>query len=140
MAKTKKTNKTMWVVAAAVVVALAVGGALMYIHKHPSKITVTENQSNIEVKKGQQFTISLASNASTGYSWSVDDTYNKNVITKVSNKYQAANTNMSGAPGKELWVFKGANKGSTKLNFKYTRSWEANMSPASSKTFDVTVK
>ncbi len=140
MAKANKT-KTNWVVVSIIAAAILVigGGIIWYCMEH-SKITVSENQTSVEVKKGQEFTIKLTSNASTGYSWAVDDAYDKNVVTKVSNSYKAAKTDRSGAPGEELWVFKGKNTGSTKLSFKYAQPWEGSTGQVSTKTFNVTVK
>jgi len=124
------------------VIIIAIGGGLIYINSSntPSKIEVSEDQQNIEIKTGQEFTINLTSNPSTGYSWSVDDTYNKNIMSKISNEFIPSNSEMIGAPGKELWVFKGVRKGETKLNFVYIRQREDETSQINSKTFNVTVK
>ena len=136
----KKIN---WITASVIlVIIIAIGGGLIYINssKTPSKIEVSEDQQNIEIKTGQEFTINLTSNPSTGYSWSVDDTYNKNIMSKISNEFIASNSEMIGAPGKELWVFKGTGKGNTKLNFVYSRQRENITSQINSKSFNVTVK
>ena len=139
----KKTKKINWITASIILVIIVViGGGLIYINssKNPWKIEVSEDQQNIEIKTGQEFTINFASNPSTGYSWSVDDTYNKNVTSKISNEFVAPNTEMVGVPGKELWVFKGTGKGNTKLNFVYSRQRDNNTSQINSKSFNVTVK
>lgn len=139
----RKTTKINWVVSSVVlIVVIIIGSGLIYINssKTPSKIEVSEDQQNIEIKTGQEFTINLSSNPSTGYSWSVDDTYNKNITSKISNEFLASNSEMIGAPGKELWVFKGTNKGNTKLNFVYSRQREKITSQINSKSFIVTVK
>lgn len=148
MAKTKTSTKTKvklnnWVIVAVVVVAVLaiVGGiACVNIYLNPSNVSVSENQTNVQINKGQEFTIKLSSNATTGYSWAVDDTYNKNVITKISNTYKAPNTDLAGAAGEEWWVFKGASAGTTSLTLNYARSWEGGVSPINSKTFNITVK
>ena len=103
-------------------------------------IEVDENQQKIEIKNGQEFSINLTSNPSTGYSWSVDDTYNKNILTKIRNEFIAPRTEMVGVPGKEIWVFKGINKGNTKLNLVYARQREKTTSQLNSKSLTVTVK
>jgi len=139
----KKTKKINWITASIIlVIIIAISGGLIYINssKNPWKIEVSEDQQNIEIKTGQEFTINFASNPSTGYSWSVDDTYNKNVTSKISNEFVAPNTEMVGVPGKELWVFKGTGKGNTKLNFVYSRQRDNNTSQINSKSFNVTVK
>ena len=139
----KITKKINWITASIIlVIIIAISGGLIYINssKNPWKIEVSEDQQNIEIKTGQEFTINFASNPSTGYSWSVDDTYNKNVTSKISNEFVAPNTEMVGVPGKELWVFKGTGKGNTKLNFVYSRQRDNNTSQINSKSFNVTVK
>jgi len=139
----KKTKKINWITASIIlVIIIAISGGLIYINssKNSWKIEVSEDQQNIEIKTGQEFTINFASNPSTGYSWSVDDTYNKNVTSKISNEFVAPNTEMVGVPGKELWVFKGTGKGNTKLNFVYSRQRDNNTSQINSKSFNVTVK
>ena len=141
--KKLKNTKINWVVSFVIlIVILIIGGGLIYIclPKTPAIIEVSESQKNIEIHKGQEFTVNLSSNPSTGYSWSVDDTYNKNIISKISNEFQASNSAMVGAPGNELWVFTGTGKGNTKLNFVYSRQREDKTSQINSKTFDVTVK
>lgn len=138
-----KVSKIHFIIASLVVITiLAIGCGIIYSNslKTPADTEVSENQENIVVNAGQEYTITLISNPSTGYSWSVDDAYDKNVTTMISNKFQAANTNKIGAPGKELWVFKGAGKGSTKLEFTYTRKRENKTSQMNSKTFNVTIK
>ena len=123
-------------------VIILIGGGLIYINlpKTPVMIEVTDNQQNIEINNEQKFTINLTSNLSTGYSWSVDDTYNHNIISKISNDFISPNSEMVGVPGKELWVFKGIGKGNTKLNFVYARQRENTTNQINSKTFNVTVK
>lgn len=140
MRNTTKINRI--VLSVVLIVVMIIGSGLIYINssKTPSKIEVSEDQQNIEIKTGQEFTINLSSNPSTGYSWSVDDTYNKNIISKISNEFVASNSEMSGVPGKELWVFKGTSKGNTKLNFVYSRQRGNNTSQINSKSFIVTVK
>ena len=107
-----------------VIAILVVGGWFVYAkyyNNNNNKIEVSENQENIEIKKDQEFTINFISNASTGYSWKVDESYDKNIVSLVGHEYKSSNSGMVGAAGEELWTFKGVNKGNTKLNFSYVR-------------------
>ncbi|MEI6237833.1 MAG: protease inhibitor I42 family protein [Candidatus Saccharibacteria bacterium] len=138
-----KANWIKWIVASTAIVAmLAVLGVFIFTssYKNPAKILISEDQDNIEIKKDQNFTIILTSNPSTGYSWSIDGIYNKKIIAKVSNEFQPPASNMIGAPGKELWLFKGNSEGSTKLNFIYTRQKGTDTNQLNHKTFNITVK
>lgn len=138
-----KVKLNNWVIVAVVVVAVLaiVGGiACVNIYLNPSNVSVSENQTNVQINKGQEFTIKLSSNATTGYSWNVDDVYDKTIITKISSVYKAPNTDLTGAPGEEWWVFRGTSTGTTSLTFNYARSWETGVSPINSKTFNITVR
>lgn len=140
MRKVSKANRI--VASVILIVIVVVGGVFVYISssKTPAMIEVAENQQNVEIKNGQEFTITLTSNPSTGYSWSVDDTYDKNIISKISNEFIASNTKMSGAPGRELWIFKGTSTGNTKLNFTYTRQGDDKTNQLNFKSFNIIVK
>jgi inhibitor of cysteine peptidase len=139
----RKVKRMKWVIASAIlVVILAIVGGYIYFSssKTPAMIEVSENQQNVEIKNGQEFTIVLTSNPSTGYSWSLNDTYNNNVTLKISNEFIASSTEMIGAPGRELWVFKGVGIGSTKLSFSYARQGDDRTSQLNFKSFNIDVK
>lgn len=65
-----------------------------------NKIIVTPNNP--------EFTITLQSNKTTGFSWNWAPTqYDKNIIALVSHQYIAPqNKKLMGAPGYETWTFK----------------------------------
>lgn len=75
-----------------------------------------------------QFTITLDSNRTTGYSWSLKS-YDKKLISLVSHEYIPPNSKLIGAPGYEKWVFQ-ANpiflNGSkiAMVSLDYARPWE----------------
>ena len=138
-----KKKKEIWIILLILLMAiLVVGGWFVYNHyyKIPAKTEISENMGDIQVKKAQEFTISLTSNPTTGYSWGLNDLYDKNVVKAIGNEFKAPNSAAMGASGKELWTFKGNEKGSTKLVFTYARSWENDPTQETIKTFNVTVK
>ena len=141
-----KNKILIWIIVAIILIAIfSVSGWLIYSKYYknkltPMKIEVSENQQNIEIKAGQEFTISLTSNASTGYSWLVDETYDKNIVNYIGNDYKASNSKMVGAPGTQFLTFKGANTGTTTLNLSYARSWEEKSQTINTKVFNITVK
>ena len=92
-----------------------------------------------EVDIGQEFTISLESNASTGYQWRLADTLDGGILMLVSSEYEAPETDLPGAPGRELWTFKAIGKGETNIPLEYIRPWEEDVPPVDSKTFIVIV-
>lgn len=77
--------------------------------------------NNITVKIGQEFTIALASNPTTGYQWNPE--FNTNNIKLVSHSFTPS-SKLMGASGKDIFTFKAIEKGSTPLRMLYGRSWE----------------
>ena len=106
-------DKKIWMVVIILVIVLGAGGWLVYssYFSGNAMVQVSESQENIEVKNGQEFTIKMVSNPSTGYTWSVSDSYDKSIVEKVSNTFKASESGMSGAPGEDSWIFKGVGKG-----------------------------
>ena len=80
-----------------------------------------KQDENITVKKGQEFTITLESNPTTGYQWT--PTFNTSIINLVSHNFQPS-TKLMGSPGTEIFKFKATNQGTEPLKMIYKRSWE----------------
>ncbi len=79
------------------------------------------------------FTITLKSNPTTGYSWSLKDKgYDEKLISLVSHKfYPPTNKTLVGAPGYEEWIFKvnpssftASQTTKTTIALVYIRPWE----------------
>jgi len=70
--------------------------------KHP---VASDYSKPIIVKSSAPvFSINLPANRTTGYSWFLLS-YNDEFIKPLSEKYQAPNSSMAGAPGVSRWVF-----------------------------------
>ena len=87
-----------------------------------------EISKDITVAVGEEFTLSLCSNATTGYSWSeqanISDT---EAIQQVGQTYIAPpveNLPVVGAAGKEVWTFKAMKKGQNTIYLEYGQPWE----------------
>ncbi|MCW5213474.1 protease inhibitor I42 family protein [Desulfobulbus sp. TB] len=87
-----------------------------------------EMSKDITVAVGDEFTLSLCSNATTGYSWSeqanISDT---GAIQQVDHAYIAPpvkNPPVMGAAGKEVWTFKAMKKGQNTVYLEYGQPWE----------------
>lgn len=89
---------------------------------------VSDPAKNILVEKNNpQFTITLASNRTTGYSWHLLS-YDNQLITLVKHAYQAPQKALPGAGGQESWTFKVNETGFTapqigKIALLYAKSW-----------------
>lgn len=81
----------------------------------------------VQAKK-PEFTLTLQSNATTGYSWFLKR-YNRHLFSSVTHRYVAPNSQLAGAPGYEVWTFKLAPAAfkvpqTTKIVMVYARPWE----------------
>ncbi|HYB58903.1 MAG TPA: protease inhibitor I42 family protein [Candidatus Acidoferrales bacterium] len=67
--------------------------------------------------QGQNFTIQLRSNPSTGYHW--EPTYDSSYINFISRAYVASSLPMPGAPGADVFIFQGTRQGTSIVTFDY---------------------
>jgi inhibitor of cysteine peptidase len=80
-----------------------------------------ESVEDVSVRSGEDFTIKLESNPTTGYKWQpiYDDTY----IKLISNEFIQA-TKLIGAGGLERFSFRAVKSGNTYIEMLYKRVWE----------------
>ncbi len=80
-------------------------------------------------KKTPQFMVTLPSNPTTGFQWTVTS-YDKKILQLKSSHFVAPQTKLIGAGGQMTFTFapiKGKSyPDTTKMTFSYARSWEAN--------------
>ena len=103
----------------------------------PKVFNVTESGQQITLSPGDSLVVTLDSNATTGFSWSIAGISDEDVIDDVSNEYQASDSGLMGAGGQEIWTFEAAEKGTSTIEMQYIRPWEPGVEPAG--TFNVTV-
>ena len=94
----------------------------------------------VTVSKGTTFTVNLASNPTTGYSWALKSGYNSKIAQKVGSVYNPPSEQIPGRGGSETWTFKGIGKGRTNLTLNYVRPWEKNTPPVKTQTFAITIQ
>ena len=94
------------------------------------------------VTLGQDFTISLQSNPSTGYQWQLAEPLDPKVLKKVKSVYQPSQggTSAVGAGGAEIWTFKAVGKGKDDVTMRYVRPGDKGAKPSEERVFSVTVK
>jgi inhibitor of cysteine peptidase len=83
----------------------------------------------LELRVGQQATIELEENPSTGYRWTIDARAGANAsILRIEDRgfsRKASGQRPLGAPGIHRWSIAATSAGSASVTFVYQRSWEA---------------
>ncbi len=92
------------------------------------------------VKVGQEFTIRLQSNATTGYKWQFAKPPDENFLKLLRSDYKHPASKLVGAGGEEIWTFKALTEGKTTIELNYVRPWEKDTKPAQSTNFVVVIK
>jgi len=94
----------------------------------------------ILVSAGEQFSIALDSNMTTGYSWQMAKKAVGPVVKFIGSDYRNPVSNMAGAGGVEHWTFIAQSAGTEQLTFRYLRPWEKDVEPARTVTFTIVVE
>jgi inhibitor of cysteine peptidase len=94
----------------------------------------------IEAQAGQNFTIILKSNPTTGYQWQLAKPLDESIVQLISPEYLTDKTKLVGAGGKQVWVFKALKAGQTNISLKYVRPWEKNTPPQNEESFVIIIK
>ena len=108
---------------------------------YPSEVQLTDsdNGSSVRLANGGQLIVALISNASTGYSWSVQDPAPGQLELQGEPRYvpPGSTNNVVGAPGTQVFTFLAKSSGSARLTLQYKRPFEPGAAP--DETFSVTV-
>ncbi len=100
-------------------------------------LTAENNGERIQMKTGDTLQITLESNPTTGYQWTVFD-MDETILAQVGEaEYRSEGTQMAGAGGEEIFTFKALASGETVLSLGYHRDWEEGIAPV--ENFAVTV-
>lgn len=93
----------------------------------------------VELEVGGRATLELSANQTTGYQWELAAEPDAAVVTVVSDTYVAAESDAMGAGGMQRVVVEGVAAGTTTLELRYVRPWEADAEPAETATYELTV-
>jgi predicted secreted protein len=89
---------------------------------------ISENYNNKELKVtvGETFKISLDSNPTTGYDWTLAD-WDKSLLALADKGFINPNSSptLVGQAGKSYWTFKALKAGKQQLQMSYARPWES---------------
>jgi predicted secreted protein len=70
----------------------------------------------IETYVGQDFTITLDANATTGYSWEFVQPMDKGLLELVNSSYAIDHPGLPGSSGKQIWAIKAIKPGKTDIS------------------------
>jgi inhibitor of cysteine peptidase len=89
---------------------------------------------------GQELTVTLASNPTTGYHWELSVPLDEAIVKLVASEYKPPQTTLVGARGQEIWTFRAIGRGETVIRLKYVRPWEKGVAPAQTASYTVIVR
>ena len=95
---------------------------------------MTNNCTERSIRLGEEFTIKIESNPTTGYSWQPG--FDQNVLRLISSGFTPT-SKLMGAAGTERFTFKAISQGRTTVKMIYKRVWEKK--PRNEKEFCVIV-
>ena len=101
------------------------------------RLSANDNGRQIELTEGRLLTLSLEVNPSTGYMWEVEKV-DENVLRQSGEIEFKQESNLLGAPAKQIIRFQAVAPSQTSLKVVYRRPWEKGMEPA--KTFSLQVQ
>ena len=84
---------------------------------------------NIELEPNDQLAFYIPANATTGFQWVLKDDFEDKFVQLLSSEYIAPDSELMGAGGTSVWIFKALEEGVTTLAFEYIRPWEEDIDP-----------
>lgn len=109
-------------------------------NKPQKRSDLSDPSQPISVKAGEEFTIALFSNPSTGYTWEFAEPLDDKMLQLSSRKYVSDAPQLDGSGGIDRWTFRALKKGTTHIFLKYLRPWEKNKIPARISVFTIYVE
>lgn len=93
------------------------------------------NETHFSAHLQKSFRIALASNPSTGYSWTAK--FDKSFLKLKSSRYERPAQQVPGKGGKHVFVFLPLKAGETVIELQYKRPWEP--APAEVRKYSVSI-
>jgi inhibitor of cysteine peptidase len=78
--------------------------------------------TNINLKKGEEFLVTLDSTPTGGYRWY--PSFNANVINLILHNFNQDSQKLIGGSGHDIFTFRAVDSGTTILKMIYKRDWE----------------
>ena len=132
--------KKLFLALSAVILMTGIGAAAVIASAGGSNslsVDASYSGKQVEISVGESLIVTLASNASTGFSWRLAENSDEVELQQSGHEYIAPKSTLLGASGKEVWTFKAIEKGTSTIRLEYSRPWEGGVAPA--QTFILTV-
>ncbi len=125
----------------AVMLLFLVPGMSLAAQAETMQLGEADNNRTVTVDQGQTLELSLSSNRTTGFSWSIAGSPDPNILVKTSSEYvpNAAPSQVVGSGGIEHWVFQAIGSGNTQLSLVYARSGQS-VQPSNTYSLKIQVK
>lgn len=112
--------------------------------QQPSNVTLQQSQQDecpLNLHSGQQLTLTLASNPTTGFRWVVKDAA-PGVLRSLGPEVYSnpEDAGLVGSAGQSTWRFQATNPGDGRLLLLYHRPWEVDVAPAKTFNCHISVK
>jgi len=86
-------------------------------------VTEIDNGTSISLKNGENFTLQLRGNPSTGYSWQLNVSEGLSILSEDYTQDPAPGESV-GVPGTYTWIIQAVAPGSQQVDGEYVRPWE----------------
>lgn len=107
--------------------------------KPVNSFTIANNAQKVTVNVDDVFEVSLESNASTGYEWSIVTQNTKIIESDGKPRFVIPQEAPPGTPAQQVFRFKAKSAGNTKLVLHYARPWEKDKEPAEKFSLEIAV-
>jgi len=109
----------------------------------PVSVDASYDGKEVEMTAGSSLTVSLKSNATTGFKWELASNTDESVLEMSDQEYEAPQQTeppLMGASGKEVWTFKALKEGQSIITLEYNQPWEGGTKAAEKFTLTVVVE
>jgi predicted secreted protein len=89
-------------------------------------LTAADSGRSIDLAIGDDVTVVLDANPTTGYSWRLADGLDQAVLVITDQQYTPPAASVPGAGGTDAWTFEAADAGTTTITLEYVRPFEPN--------------
>ena len=105
----------------------------------PEPLVATEPGTIFDADVGDEITIVLESNATTGYAWEAERPPLAGVVRFVDDVYVAPDSELVGAGGHQRLTYEAVGEGTAEIALWYVRSFDDPKQPADRATFEIVV-